>query len=110
MCVCCTLAYTASPYRHTTPADVLPSPSAFSLSYTLMAHLRWVLSPSIVSPTARCFKIIGLLMSPLLQHEKEGKFSREEVCLKGLRMLTLSDKGGLRCCHLMGYLIPVQLL
>ena len=49
------------------------------LSYTLMAHLRWVFLPSIVSQSARCFKIIGLLISPVLKLEIDGGLSREEV-------------------------------
>ena len=55
--------------------------SRFSVSapYTLMAHLRWILSPSIVSMTAHCYRMIGHLMSPLLKFEDDGRFSREEV-------------------------------
>jgi hypothetical protein len=50
-----------------------------SVPYTLMAHLRWVLKPGIASMTTRCFRIIGLLMAQLLQQEREGTITQEEV-------------------------------
>lgn len=50
-----------------------------SVPYTLMAHLRWVLKPGITSMTTKCFRIIGLLMAQLLQQERDGNITQEEV-------------------------------
>ena len=50
-----------------------------AVPYTLMAHLRWVLRPEVATLTSKCFRIIGLLMASLLEKEKAGAISQDEV-------------------------------